>query len=295
MIKFKEKSLFKGGKVIVVTGANGQLGREFLKFLNRAGISCKGFDRSELDISCGEKVLRVIKELKPDVIINCAAYNQVDRAEIEYEMAYKVNVIGVENLAVAARETGAFFVHYSSDYVFDGKKEDGLYREEDTPSPLNEYGKSKLLGEERIKAVLDEYLILRVSWVYGEGKQNFIHKLLLWAEKNSYLKVACDEFSVPTYTKMIVEVTLKAIEKRLTGLYHLTNSGFTSRFEWARAVFEILGVDKFVRPVHSSIFSLPAKRPLFSPMSNEKISKELSVSIPHWRESLKEFLKCLKR
>ncbi|SNR59710.1 dTDP-4-dehydrorhamnose reductase [Desulfurobacterium atlanticum] len=280
--------------MIVITGGKGQLGREFIKALNRAEVPYKAFDKSELDISSGEKVLSVIRDIKPDVIINCAAYNQVDRAETEYEMAYKVNVIGVENLAVAAKEVGAFFVHYSSDYVFDGKKEDGLYTEKDTPSPLNEYGKSKLLGEERVKAVLDNYLILRVSWVYGEGKQNFIHKLLSWAERDSYLKVACDEFSVPTYTGVIVDVTLKAIEQGLSGLYHLTNSGFTSRFEWARAVFEILGVDKFIRPVPSSVFSLPAKRPLFSPMSNKKISKELSVSIPYWEESLREFLGCLK-
>ncbi|NPA54683.1 MAG: sugar nucleotide-binding protein, partial [Aquificae bacterium] len=145
-------------------------------------------------------------------------------------------------------------------------------------------------GEEWLKEETEKFLLFRVSWVYGEGKQNFIYKLLQWAEKNPFLKVAYDEISVPTYTKTIVNITLKALKEELTGLYHLTNSGYASRYEWAKEVFEIKKIDKFIKPVSSEIFNLPAKRPKFSPMSNKKISKILSVYIPSWKEALKDFL-----
>jgi len=179
-----------------------------------------------------------VKELfyreKPDIVINCAAYNLVDKAEEDYITAYKTNALGVRNLAYLSNKLNAFFVHYSTDYVFDGTKENGLYTEEDTPNPLNEYGKSKLTGERWIVEETENYLLFRVSWVYGRGKQNFIYKLIQWAKNNDYLKIAYDEISVPTSTRTIVEVTLKALDNGLTGLYHLTNSGYASRYEWAK-------------------------------------------------------------
>jgi len=165
-------------------------------------------------------------------------------------------------------------VHYSSDYIFDDSKE-GLYTEEDKPNPLNEYGKSKLFGESFIEEQMKNYLIFRTSWVYGQGKQNFLYKLTQWAQTQEYLKIACDEFSVPTSTNTIVEVTLKAIDEGLTGVYHLVNSGFTSRFEWAREFLKLKGINKFIYPAHQSDFNLPARRPRFSAMSNEKYARQL--------------------
>ncbi|MEM3769483.1 MAG: dTDP-4-dehydrorhamnose reductase [Nitrososphaerales archaeon] len=272
------------GKILIV-GANGQLGREFVKKIQ----NCYAFGKEELDITDFSKVLKVIKDVSPDIVINCSAYNLVDRAEDEFEKALSINTMGVMNLAIACKETDALFVHYSTDYVFDGAKE-GVYTEDDTPNPLNRYGLTKYLGEKVISTILDSYLIFRTSWIYGKGKQNFLYKLNQWAQTQEYLKVACDEFSVPTSTRTIVEVSLRAIEEGLTGLYHLTNSGYASRYEWAKEYFRIKGINKFVYPAYQSDFNLPAKRPRWSVMSNDRICKNLKVKIRDWKEELKQWI-----
>ena len=182
-------------------------------------------------------------------------------------------------------------MHFGSDYVFDGRKENGLYTESDPVNPLNEYGQSKLAGEQHVMDQSDRFLVLRLSWVFGSGKQNFIYKLAEWSRNNEYLKIACDEFSVPTYTGMVVDITLKAIEQGMTGRYHLTNSGFCSRYEWAKLILSTIGVNKFIRPVTMDTFNLPAKRPKFSAMTNSKLASLLNVDIPTWEESVRLFLK----
>ncbi len=275
---------------ILIVGKNGQLGREFVKELSKTKNIVIPLGHEELDIGNIGDVLDVFDRYKPDVVINCAAYNQVDKAEEEYDLAYKTNSIGVKNLAFSSNKYGSFLVHYSTDYVFDGKKENGLYTEVDKPNPLSEYAKSKYLGEVYLKEETEKFLIFRVSWVFGDGKQNFIYKLLKWAENNPYLKVSYDEISIPTYTKTIVNITLKAVEEGLTGLYHLTNSGYCSRFELAKFVFKTLGMTKFIHPVPSEIFNLPAKRPKFSAMDNTLISSILRVEIPNWEEAVSDFL-----
>ena len=275
---------------ILITGAKGQLGQEFVKKLQRENKKFLALPRDKLDISNLKQVLQVFEEYKPDVVINCSAYNLVDRAEEEREIAYKTNAIGPKNLAFASEKYKTFLIHYSTDYVFDGTKI-GLYTEKDIPNPLSEYAKSKYLGEVFLKEETDRYLIFRVSWVYGEGKQNFIYKLLQWAQAQDYLKIACDEFSVPTSTRTIVEITLKAINAGLTGLYHLVNSDYASRYEWAKEVFRIKGIKKFIYPAYQADFNLPAKRPRFSAMSNEKICKNLEIKIKNWKEELREVLK----
>jgi len=274
----------------LITGARGQLAREFIAFFQEKGYGFAALSKEELDVSDFEKVYQTIKEIKPDIIINCSAYNQVDLAEKEKHLAYKVNTIGVYNLAISAREIKAKLVHYSTDYVFDGTKV-GFYTEEDQPNPLNEYGKSKLFGEFFIQEVLENYLIFRVSWVYGKGTQNFLYKLEEWAKKQEVLKIVVDEFSVPTSTKTIVEVTLKALDAGLTGLYHLTNSGYASRYEWAKEYFRLKGINKLIYPALQADFNLPAKRPKWSVMSNEKISKALGIAIRDWREELKSLIR----
>ncbi|AEH22462.1 dTDP-4-dehydrorhamnose reductase [Thermodesulfobacterium geofontis OPF15] len=274
----------------LITGARGQLAREFISYFQEKGYGFAAFPKDELDVSDFEKVYQTIKEIKPDIIINCSAYNQVDLAEKEKHLAYKVNTIGVYNLAISAREIKAKLVHYSTDYVFDGTKT-GFYTEEDQPNPLNEYGKSKLFGEFFIQEVLENYLIFRVSWVYGKGTQNFLYKLEEWAKKQEVLKIAVDEFSVPTSTRTIVEVTLKALDEGLTGLSHLTNSGYASRYEWAKEYFKLKGINKLIYPALQADFNLPAKRPKWSVMSNEKISKALGITIRDWREELKSLIR----
>ena len=272
----------------LITGAKGQLAREFVKELTNRGLEFTALTKEELDISDNNKVFKVIKEVKPNIVINCAAYNLVDKAESFPAEAIAVNTLGVANLAFACADVKAILVHYSTDYVFDGTKV-GFYTEDDQTNPLNEYGKSKLFGEFFIQKVLENYLIFRVSWVYGEGTQNFLYKLEEWTKKQGVLKVAVDEFSVPTSTKTIVEVTLKAIDAGLSGLYHLTNSGYASRYEWTKEYFKLKGINKLIYPAFQADFNLPAKRPKWSVMSNEKISKALGITIRDWKEDLKSF------
>ncbi len=268
----------------LIFGKNGQLGREFAKRLENKATA---LSHKECDISDLDEVLRAIAKIKPAIVINCAAYNNVDRAEEDYIEAYKVNALGVRNIAFACKKQNCFLVHYSTDYVFDGQKENELYTEYDIPNPINQYGKSKLTGENWLEQEnLKNYLILRTSWVYGEGNQNFIYKLLQWTKNSDYLKIACDEISSPTSTRTIVDVTIKAIDKGLIGLYHLTNSGSASRYEWAKKVIEIKGIKKFIKPVSSEIFNLKAKRPKFSAMGNGKIEKLLNIKIADWKEEL---------
>lgn len=268
-------------------GKNGQLGNAFTKYFNNYKKEIIALSRQECNIADINAVLEVFAAYKPDIVINCTAYNLVDKAETEYWNAYSVNALGVKNLAIAAKKYNSYFITYSTDYVFDGSKENGLYTEEDTPNPLNEYGKSKLTGEKWVQEeAIEKYLIFRTSWVYGEGKQNFIYKLMQWAKNSEYLKIAYDEVSVPTSTRTIVDVTLKAIDQGIYGLYHLTNSGYASRYEWAKKVLEIQGIEKFIYPVSKDIFNLPAQRAKFSAMSNEKISNILHIDIPRWDEDI---------
>lgn len=275
----------------LITGRNGQLAQEFIKTFELHSIAFSAPSESLLDITDQKAVADAVAAYKPDVILNCAAYNLVDKAEQDQDTAFKVNAIGPQNLAQAAAEQKAFLVHFGTDYVFDGQKENGLYAETDPTNPLSVYGKSKLAGEEHVLNELAQCLVLRLSWVYGDGKQNFIHKLIEWSKSNEYLKVTCDEFSVPTSTETIVEMTMKALEQGITGLYHLTNTGFCSRYEWARLILTTLGVQKFVRPVTMETFKLPAKRAQFSAMSNEALAKQLRISIPSWEEAVQSYLR----
>jgi len=274
----------------IITGKNGQLAREFIRAFEKQSIDFIAPDESHLDISVSCKVRTVVDDYRPDVIINCAAYNLVDKAEHDKSAAFAVNTLGPHNLAKAATRQKAVLVHFSSDYVFDGTKESGLYSEDDPVNPLNEYGKSKLAGEQRVLETHDRSLILRLSWVFGPGKQNFLFKLREWTKNNEYLKIACDEFSVPTYTATIVDVTLKALEQGLNGRYHLTNSGYCSRYEWSKMALNHMGIRKFIRPVSMDSFNLPANRPKFSAMSNSSIGNILNIPIPTWEEAVESFL-----
>ena len=276
---------------VLITGKNGQLARAFIQRFENREVDCLAPDESHLDITDVGKVFAVVDAYRPDVIINCAAFNLVDKAEHDSRTAFAVNADGPKYLAQAAKKHKAFLVHFGSDYVFDGMKESGLYTEEDVANPLNEYGKSKLAGERSVLEEDERCLVLRLSWVFGNGKQNFIYKLNEWAKSHEYLKIACDEFSVPTYAGTIVGVTLSALEQGVSGRYHLTNSGYCSRYEWAKVILNNLGFSKFIRPVSMDEFKLPAKRPKFSAMSNAKIGKVLKTDIPSWEEAVTSFLR----
>ncbi len=275
----------------LIAGRNGQLAREFIKAFEQRSISYAAPEEKELDITDPGRIDAIVGSFRPDAVINCAAYNLVDKAEDEREKAFLINATGPQSLARAARKHGARMVHFGSDYVFDGAKVNGLYGEGDAVNPLNEYGRSKHAGEQAVAGESSGNLILRLSWVYGEGTQNFIHKLTQWAKSSEYLKIACDEFSVPTSTRTVVDVTLKALEQGLSGLYHLTNSSYCSRYEWAKLVLSVLGIRKFIRPVSMDEFNLPAKRPKFSAMNNELLGRLLGIRIPEWNEAVTDYLR----
>jgi len=274
----------------LVTGAQGQLARQFLNTLQNMEFDVVAFDREGLDISDQDAVNGRISENTPDVVINCASYNFVDRAEDDFETARRVNAAGVKNLATTCNDKGVLLVHYSTDYVFDGAKED-FYTEEDEPNPLNRYGESKLEGERLLRQETDNCLLFRVSWVFGEGQSNFLYRLSEWAKKNRILRIVSDQVSVPTYTGDIVNVTLFALNKGLRGLYHLTNGGYASRYEVARYYIEQTGMDNIVLPVTSDYFPSPAKRPYFSALSNYKLSRDLNVYIPDWKLGIERYVR----
>lgn len=274
---------------VLLTGSSGQLAKEFIKRFSADGIDFHAPAENIFDIIDKDKVRRVFSEYKPDLLINCAAYNLVDEAQENPSKAFAVNRDAVETLALECRSTGAFMLHFGTDYIFDGRKND-LYAESDAPNPLNVYGRSKFEGELKAK-LAGRSLILRLSWVIGEGAQNFLFKLKGWAAKSRVLKISADEVSVPTFTFDIVDVCMKALDSGLEGVYHLTNSGYASRYELARAYCSMKGMDNIIIPVPMASFKSKAERPLFTAMSNGLISSKLKTEIPHWQKSLEKYCK----
>ncbi len=274
----------------LILGANGQLGKQFAKDLIVRNQQVIAPDEKDCDITSIDTLSKFIDSVKPSIIINCAAYNAVDLAEQQSNTAYLINSTSVKNIVTLCSEKNIFLVHYGTDYVFDGNKAN-LYTESDTPNPLNEYGKSKRSGEESVISSGGKYLLFRTSWVFGNGTQNFIHKMLQWSQKNPVLKLTADEVSVPTSTIDLVDITLKSIDKGLTGLYHLTNSDYASRYEWGRYIAKKLSLQSTIIPVPMSMFPSPALRPLFSAMSNLHLQNDLGYSIPDWRDAVDRFIK----
>jgi len=275
----------------LIIGKYGQLTKEFQRLLSSKGEEYIALSHEEADVRDYVKLNMVFEAYKPSVVINCSAYNQVDKAESDYEEAMEVNALGPYNLALLCKEYGSFLVHYSTDYVFDGSKSEGLYTEADEPNPLNKYGLSKLLGERFAMQTAHNMLLLSVSWVFGEGTQNFIHKVLNWSREREVLQVSVDEVSVPTWARRIALVSYEAIHKGLAGLYHLVSSGYASRYEWAKQVLKLCHKENLVVPVSADSFNLPARRPKFSAMSNERISAELGIMLPDWESDLEEYLR----
>ncbi len=276
-------------KSILILGSQGQLGREFQKVLSEKKAAFFAPPKKELNISDVSQLKSSIDSLHPGIIINCAAYNLVDEAEENPAPAFAANGEAVSRLSSLCKERKIFLVHFSSDYVFPGRKQ-GAYTEEDRPGPVNVYGKSKLQGEEAVRKILNDFLIFRLSWVFGDGKQNFLYKLSQWRLKNQTIKISSDEISSPTFTEDIVLVVLSALDAGLKGLFHLTNGGQCSRFEWAQYYFRKMSFADTLTPVSLKSFSLKAKRPFFSVMSNEKISKALSTTIPTWQNAVDRFV-----
>jgi len=275
---------------ILITGSGGQLGRDFKRILTERNMDFSAPAEKDCDITDREQMTALVESINPDILINCAAYNAVDNAEDDPGTAFLVNSTAPRQLSEICSKKNIFFIHYSSDYVFDGAKEN-LYSETDQTNPLSIYGKSKLEGEKAVAECAKKYLIFRLSWVFGPGAQNFLYKLSQWTKSNPILKISADEVSVPTYTEDIVNVTLMSLERDLTGLFHLTNSGYASRYELARFYVKKAGLENLVIPVPMNSFKTKARRAAFSAMSNKKLGTILDYNIPSWEHAVDRFMK----
>jgi dTDP-4-dehydrorhamnose reductase len=277
---------------IVVTGANGQLGQDVVKLLG-AKYEVHGFGREQLDITNESQCLEVLKLLKPDVIIHSAAYTAVDLAETEEAIVYRVNADGTKNLAVAAESVGAKFCYISTDYVFDGTAKNA-YRENDDTNPQSVYGKSKRAGEKYVELLSSKYFIVRTSWVYGIYGVNFVKTMLNLAKTSDSLKVVSDQFGSPTYTVDLALFLEQLVQTDRYGIYHASNSGVCSWYDFACAIFEESGVKIKVEPCTTEEFPRPAPRPRNSAMEHKAICANGFEDLRAWREGLRAYLKELE-
>lgn len=278
----------------LVTGSNGQLAKEIMKESEKRNISFDAFDHKTLDITDLKSVREAIGSKHPDFVINCAAYNAVDKAEEDWKNAYLVNGIGPKNLAIACEENNTVLVHYSTDYVFDGRK-NTPYNIADDPNPLNQYGKSKLLGERFVQSLSIKYFIIRVSWVFGKGNDtNFAKKVLEWSTKNDVIKVVDDQISSPTYAVDLAKATLDLINAGAYGLYHMTSIEPCSRYEWAKYILDLISWKGKLIPVKSDEFKTAAMRPGYSFMDSFPMMQTIGYNLTDWKDMTERFMEELK-
>lgn len=286
---------------VLVTGGDG-----LLAFALRSQVAASPdyifVSRTEFDLTQIDQMRRVLDQIKPDTVVNTAAYNLVDRCEQERDLSWAVNATGPASLARLCAERGTQLVHYSSDYVFDGAKK-SPYTEIDEPHPLNHYGDGKLTGERAVLEASPRHLVLRTSWVFGAHpvqKKTFVHTVLKAAQECRPLKATTDQASVPTYAPDLAEWTVKLLRTGAGGLFHAVNDEGLSRFDWANAIVEdaaligILSHVPVVEPVLSSFFSTTMKRPDYTVMSNQKLSQHLGQPAGSWRPGLRKMLAQMK-
>lgn len=288
---------------ILVPGANGQVGWELLTALEPLG-TVIGLDRSGMDLASPDSIRRAIRNAKPDVIVNAAAYNNVDRAESESALAMQVNGIAPGVMAEEAKRLRAILVHYSTDYVFDGERNQPCV-EEDPPNPVNSYGKSKLAGERAVEAVGGRYLTLRTSWVYSARGSNFVLTVLRLAREKPELSMVDDQSGSPTWARALARATAELLRRkeliaRHSGIYHLVAGGHTSRYAFAKAIIDIMkelsGIPDgwaSVKPITTEQYPLPARRPPHPVISTEKIKRVFGIEMPRWEDQLRSCLRDL--
>lgn len=277
---------------LLVTGANGQLGQELVR-MGTEKIRIVGYGRDRLDITNLDQCREVIADIRPDAIIHAAAYTAVDKAESEPDEAYRINALGTRNLAIAAREQAAKLCYISTDYVFDGTGT-APYNEYDNTNPQSVYGKSKRAGEILLQSLADRYFIVRTSWVYGKYGNNFVKTMLKLASERDSVTVVADQIGSPTYTYDLAQFLIELVQTEKYGVYHASNTGSCSWYEFAKAIFEESGISIRTEPCTTEQFPRPAPRPAYSVMDHSAIRQNGFKDLRPWREALRAFLKELK-
>ena len=274
---------------VLVTGVKGQLGYDVVKELEERNIEAIGVDIEEMDITDSESVQQVIKGVCPDAVIHCAAYTAVDAAEDNADICTKVNVDGTRNIAQVCKELDIKMLYISTDYVFDGKGE-RAWEPEDERNPQSVYGQTKCDGELAVQELLDKYFIVRIAWVFGINGKNFVKTMLKLAETRNSLTVVDDQFGSPTYTYDLAKLLADMIVTDKYGIYHATNEGICSWYEFACEIFRAAGVEMEVKPVSTAEYGAKAARPANSRMSKEKLVENGFSKMPSWQDALKRYL-----
>jgi dTDP-4-dehydrorhamnose reductase len=284
-------------KKILVTGGNGQLGSSINKVQNGYEKATYFYtDVADLDITNEPAVRSFVVENEVDYIINCAAYTAVDKAEEEFELAKKINATGPGVLAKIAAENNATLFHISTDYVFDGKAHQP-YQEDDVCMPPSAYGKSKLLGEEQVLRYGKNAAILRTSWLYSEFGHNFLKTMIKYGNEREELKVVFDQIGSPTYASRLAKGILCMIHSNQeingTQIYHFSNEGVCSWYDFALEIMKACDIDCKITPIQTFEYPLPAPRPFYSVLNKAKVKKDYQLEIPHWREDMLDCIKAL--
>lgn len=284
---------------ILITGANGMLAKE-VKERFAEGNELIVTDVAELDITDEKAVLKFVENLKPDYIINCAAFTAVDKAEECYELADKINGDGPTNLAKAAKFNKSKLVHISTDYVFDGDLDVSKdYKENDSKDPVTVYGKTKLHGEQGIEENMDEYYIFRTAWLYGIGGNNFVKTMTKLGASRDEINVVADQHGSPTYAKDLANIIYKSIENKIPyGVYHATNQGYTTWYDFTKEILAEQGIECKVNPVTTEEYIdmmkiTQAKRPFNSQLSKDKLLEQ-GIEVPEWKDGLRRYLEEVK-
>jgi len=275
---------------ILVTGANGQLGHDVVKELNKRNIECLGVDIEDFDITDKAATSEFITSYHPDAVIHCSAYTAVDKAEDNIELCRRVNAEGPRNIAKICKEIDAKMIYISTDYVFPGIGTNE-YEVGDPTGPLGVYGQTKLGGELVVKELLDKYFIVRVSWVFGKNGNNFVKTMLRLGKERSEMNVVCDQVGSPTYTADLAPLLCDMVVTEKYGTYHATNEGICSWAEFAKEIFGQAGYATKVNFIPTSEYPTRAKRPLNSRMSKRSLEEAGFKKLPHWQDALKRYLR----
>lgn len=263
---------------VLVTGSKGQLGYDVIKKLEKHNIDHLGTDRDNMDVTDEKQVKEVIRNYKPNIIIHCAAYTAVDKAEDERELCHSINVLGTRYIADAAKEIDAKMVYISTDYVFDGEGEKP-FKVTDKPKPINYYGQTKYEGELEVENILNKYFIVRISWVFGSHGNNFVKTMLRLGKERDEISVVADQIGSPTYTYDVANLLYEMIQTDKYGIYHVTNDGYCSWYEFACEIFRQAGMEVKVNPIRTEEYPTRAKRP-----GNSRLEK--GMKMPRWEDGL---------